>query len=106
MRRGSLQQRVAMAGRCSFGDAELEIAVQILVRIEIGRVGWQVEEGDLVGVRGDPSAHLLCLVHVQVVEDQKDFAARVSDEARGGSLGDLRASRWSAARNGDGVRQR
>lgn len=71
--RGFRQVRFG-ARRYFHGDAELESAVEILVRIELRGIRRQMEHRDLAGMRRHPGADLGRLVHIQVVEDQGDFA--------------------------------
>src|SRR5437763_16375174 len=61
-------------------DGALEIPVEVLVGIELGRV-WREEENlDRGRARGKPLPHLRRLVHVEVVEDQEDLLLSVADQ--------------------------
>ncbi len=60
----------------------LEVPVQVLVRVELRRVGRQVEELYLVAVGAEPGPDNLRVVHFEVVQDQEDLPARVLDEPR------------------------
>jgi hypothetical protein len=75
-RRGLLEFFPVAGGRAS-RYLLLEIAVEILVRIEFGRVRREVVNREQFRMRLDPCADLLRLVHVQVVEDEHHLAARV-----------------------------
>lgn len=55
-------------------DAQLQIPVQVLVRIEIGRIRREIEQRDRIGVRGHPVPDVPRLVDVQIVEDDKKTA--------------------------------
>ena len=59
-------------------DGALQVAVEVLVGIELGRVGWQEEDLDLRGIRREPAAHLGRLVNTEVVEDQEDLALGIA----------------------------
>lgn len=53
----------------------LGVTVQVLVRIQLRRIGWQEEPFDLFFMLLHPSAHLLAVVHAEVIEDQKRLTA-------------------------------
>lgn len=65
-------QVCGIAGRDAGMDRALEVAVEVLVGIELGRVGRQEEELDERRIALDPCGHLPSLVDLEIVEDQED----------------------------------
>lgn len=71
--------RAQAAGRATaVGTAQLglEIAVKVLIGVELRGVGWQVEQLNLGRVRLRPGRHVLGMVRPEVVHNQKHFVPR------------------------------
>lgn len=51
----------------------LEVPVQILIRVELQRIGQQIEHFDLRGMCLHPGRHFFGMVCPEVVQYQKDF---------------------------------
>jgi len=62
-------------------DAVFQITIQILVRIELGRVRWEV--ADLNGLRmlRHPLLHRSSMMDPQIIENQNDLALGIFDQA-------------------------
>ncbi len=74
-------QLFLVSRRRSFMNSSFEITVQILIRIELRRIGWQVEHLDFVVVLGQPGFDDLGMVNPQIIENQKDLSLGVLDQA-------------------------
>jgi len=59
---------------------EFQIAIQVLIRIELGRVGGQVEHLDLLKVLFQPLVYQFAVMHSQIVDNQKHLAAHILDQ--------------------------
>ena len=74
---GCLLEFFSVAGGGAAGDLLLEIVVQILVRIQLGRVWRQVVDGDRFGMCLHQDFHVLRFVDAQDVKDEHHLAARI-----------------------------
>ena len=74
---GSCRAPEVMAGALGFltAQARLQIPVQILVGVGVGRVRRQVEDFDLVSAGSQPFLHGQSVMDAKVVEDQEDLAS-------------------------------
>src|SRR3954470_2270855 len=76
----SLFELLLAAGERPSGDCLLDVAVQALVRIEVGAVGREVENLDLILTSVQPRAHQPRPVYLQPVEDKENLAAGIADQ--------------------------
>jgi hypothetical protein len=87
---GALELRLA-ARRLLAGHRLLQVAVDPLVRVQLGAVAWQVEDLDLGLAPGQPGADLGRAMDRQAVEDEEDLAVgsrtrRARKRSRSGAL--------------------
>ena len=80
MRDGLGFQLSFASSRCAAMNAGLEIAVHVFIRVQFGRVGWQVEHVDPVLVLGQPGLDYLGVMNTQIVENQEYLAPGVLDQ--------------------------
>ena len=76
---GALELVPAASGRLA-GDGLLQVSVQALVRVELGAVGRQVEDLDLLLALPQPALHRAGPMDGQVVQDQEHLAVGILDE--------------------------
>ena len=61
-------------------NPDFQITIQVLIRIELGRVGGQVEHLDLLRVFFQPLVYQFAVMHSQIVDDQKHLAIYILDQ--------------------------
>ena len=71
----------AVARRGTLGQAALDVLVEELVGVMLGRVGRQEDQLDPVAVRGHPGLDRLGVMHPEMVDDQEDLALGTLDQA-------------------------
>ena len=62
-------------------NPDFQITIQVLIRVELGRVGRQVEHFDLIRVLFQPLVHQLAVMYSQVVDDQKHLSVHILDQS-------------------------
>jgi hypothetical protein len=77
---------VSLGGRFDFGlgadsnrcaDGMFEVDVKALLRVQLGRVAWQIEDFDQSNAVGEPGFDGLGMMDAQVVQNQEDLGAGV-----------------------------
>lgn len=80
-RAGMLVQCALLSGIGPAADLPFEIAVEILVRIELGTVARKIEDLDGILVPFKPLSDRLAVMNLQVIQHQEDLAARIAKQA-------------------------
>ena len=62
-------------------EGAFQVMVEVFVGIVLRRVGRKVKQGDFVRPLLHPLTNLFAVVHPQIVQDQKNLAARIVNQA-------------------------
>lgn len=78
-----LAMQRGLARRRDIGvDSALEVAVEVFIGIELGRIGRQIEDCDGFAVLPDPLADRRGVVDIEIAEDPVDLPLGVANQAR------------------------
>jgi len=77
-----LQQRFFAGGAIRGTQLGFEVPIQVVVGIDLRRIRREIEDVDPIFALRQPGRHKRRVMHLQVVENQKDFLTVVGNQAR------------------------